>query len=235
MDSRRSVVIEEGHMARQPDRSGRRPILQRRQLEDLIFRKAPLRRFTQDSPILPDVWFEYGRDPDVKVDLLLTPVRDSSPGEVFKAVRRRLDAERKTAHWRDSHGGEPQSANLASLAYSQSTVAVRLWFDELVRVVIPLSAWQNEYDTATRQWIRLDPATTRTAKREPAEALVRLERGDGRPEPHDNAVWMIAVIGTIGQPERVKQILCATATDLGRERYFQGCGMVDVLRAIQSV
>jgi len=34
---------------------------------------------------------------------------------------------------------------------------------------------------------------------------------------------------------RVKQILCDTATDLGREPRFQGRGMVDVLRAIQSV
>ena len=39
----------------------------------------------------------------------------------------------------------------------------------------------------------------------------------------------------IGRPKRVKEILCATATDLGRERYFQGHGMLDVLRAIQSV
>ena len=39
----------------------------------------------------------------------------------------------------------------------------------------------------------------------------------------------------IGQPKRVKEILCSTATDLGRERYFQGHGMLDVLRAIQSV
>lgn len=39
----------------------------------------------------------------------------------------------------------------------------------------------------------------------------------------------------IGKPMRVKSILCKTATDLGREKYFQGCGMVDVLRAIQSV
>jgi subtilisin family serine protease len=38
-----------------------------------------------------------------------------------------------------------------------------------------------------------------------------------------------------GQPRRVKEILCNTATDLGRERYFQGAGMVDVLRALQSV
>jgi hypothetical protein len=34
---------------------------------------------------------------------------------------------------------------------------------------------------------------------------------------------------------RIKQILCSTATDLGRERYFQGAGMLDVLRALQSV
>jgi hypothetical protein len=39
----------------------------------------------------------------------------------------------------------------------------------------------------------------------------------------------------IGQPENVKKILCESATDLGRERYFQGYGMLDVLRAIQSV
>jgi hypothetical protein len=39
----------------------------------------------------------------------------------------------------------------------------------------------------------------------------------------------------LGRPDRVKQILCATATDLGRERSFQGHGLVDVLRAMQSV
>ncbi|WP_200302183.1 S8 family serine peptidase [Streptomyces adelaidensis] len=39
----------------------------------------------------------------------------------------------------------------------------------------------------------------------------------------------------LGRPERVKQILCATATDLARERDFQGQGLVDVLRAMQSV
>ena len=39
----------------------------------------------------------------------------------------------------------------------------------------------------------------------------------------------------IGRPERVKRILCDTATDLGRERYFQGAGMLDILRALQSI
>ncbi len=38
-----------------------------------------------------------------------------------------------------------------------------------------------------------------------------------------------------GRPDRVKAILCESATDLGRERYFQGHGLVDVLRALQSI
>lgn len=39
----------------------------------------------------------------------------------------------------------------------------------------------------------------------------------------------------IGRPEMIKEILCRTATDLGRERAFQGHGLVDALRAMQSV
>ncbi len=39
----------------------------------------------------------------------------------------------------------------------------------------------------------------------------------------------------IGDPRRVKKILCDSATDLGREKYFQGHGLVDVLRALQSI
>ena len=39
----------------------------------------------------------------------------------------------------------------------------------------------------------------------------------------------------IGQAERVKEIFVSTATDLRRDRYFQGSGLVDLMRAIQSV
>jgi serine protease AprX len=39
----------------------------------------------------------------------------------------------------------------------------------------------------------------------------------------------------IGQPEQIKQIFAGTATSLGREPYFQGGGLVDLMRAIQSV
>jgi subtilisin family serine protease len=39
----------------------------------------------------------------------------------------------------------------------------------------------------------------------------------------------------IGQPEKVKDIFIKSATDLNRDRYFQGSGLVDLMRAIQSV
>jgi hypothetical protein len=39
----------------------------------------------------------------------------------------------------------------------------------------------------------------------------------------------------IGFPEKVKEIFVNSATDLKRERYFQGAGLVDLMRAIQSV
>jgi subtilisin family serine protease len=39
----------------------------------------------------------------------------------------------------------------------------------------------------------------------------------------------------IGQPEQIKRIFTSTATDLGRVRDFQGAGLIDVMRAIQSV
>ena len=38
-----------------------------------------------------------------------------------------------------------------------------------------------------------------------------------------------------GRPAEVKRVLCESATDLGRERHYQGHGMLDILRAIQSV
>ena len=39
----------------------------------------------------------------------------------------------------------------------------------------------------------------------------------------------------IGNPERVKELFLSTASDLGRNSYFQGKGLVDLMRAIQSI
>lgn len=39
----------------------------------------------------------------------------------------------------------------------------------------------------------------------------------------------------IGRPEEVKRIFLGAAMSLGREKYFEGNGLVDLMRAIQSV
>jgi subtilisin family serine protease len=39
----------------------------------------------------------------------------------------------------------------------------------------------------------------------------------------------------IGRPQQVKDIFLSTSTDLRRDKYFQGAGLVDLMRAIQSV
>jgi serine protease AprX len=49
------------------------------------------------------------------------------------------------------------------------------------------------------------------------------------------AMLMARYSELIGQPRRIKTILCSSATDLGREKGFQGNGMLDVLRAFQSI
>ena len=49
------------------------------------------------------------------------------------------------------------------------------------------------------------------------------------------AILMARYSELIGQPRQIKEILCSTATDLGRDRMFQGAGMLDVLRALQKV
>jgi serine protease AprX len=49
------------------------------------------------------------------------------------------------------------------------------------------------------------------------------------------ALLMARHIELIGQPSRIKKILCGTATDLGRVPQYQGSGLLDILRALESV
>jgi subtilisin family serine protease len=39
----------------------------------------------------------------------------------------------------------------------------------------------------------------------------------------------------IGRPDEIKRIFLDSATSLGRERYFEGRGLLDLIRAIQSI
>jgi len=74
---------------------------------------------------------------------------------------------------------------------------------------------------------------------DPARVAVYVEdNGTSMAAPHVSGV-IAAFLSIrrefIGQPERVKRIFLESATSLGRERYFQGYGLVDLMRAIQSI
>jgi serine protease AprX len=169
--------------------------IERDELEELIYRYDGLTRFTQDSPVLPDVWFEFGKDPTGRLDLLLNPHFAASPGRVAQVIEKRLIAERKSKVASKFPCGDDRGPDIA---YNQSTVVVRLCFHELIRVVLPLTPWWNKYVWANEgrelQQFLSDKKTR--------QVLVRAIDGD-MSDPLMRAmdpqvIWMMRVIGTIG-------------------------------------
>jgi serine protease AprX len=101
------------------------------QLERWIYGVGQLRRFTQDSPVMPDVWIAYEAAPDEPRDLLLEPHERSDTAQLARAILQ--DAE------------TPDDQPEMDLAYNQSHVAVRLTFLQMLRGVLPLSSWWQHY------------------------------------------------------------------------------------------
>jgi len=127
-----------------------------------IFGTDQLRRYTQDSPVMPDVWLKFGKAPSRPVDLLLEPYAGATTAELAAAVDARL----------------PDARARMRLAYNQSHVAVELTFVQMLRCVLPLSSWwQNDV------WpdIPLPTSLPPSAERErvlTAGALIRERRED---------------------------------------------------------
>ena len=72
----------------------------------------------------------------------------------------------------------------------------------------------------------------------PGEPVYVEDSGTSMAAPHVSgaiAAFLSIRQEFVGQPEQVKDIFTRSATPLGRERYFEGHGLVDLMRAIQSV
>jgi hypothetical protein len=119
-------------------------------LVDLILLgPADDRRQLQDSPILGDVWLAYATDPAGIQDVLITPHKAATAAMVANAVAGRL---RRT---------RIDPAKRSHVAYLQGLVAARVYADELLRVIVPLTQWWVDHDIESRL-SALTPADLRT-------------------------------------------------------------------------
>jgi serine protease AprX len=122
-----------------------------------MFGSGRVRRFTQDSPVLPDVWLDYagvaGDEADLlqvrapqfpfpPVKLLLTPFRENAAGDVRTALVERLEKMKSRG---DIAGLFGRSGHSPRVAYNVTTVAATLHFEELVRVVLPMTDWWAQH------------------------------------------------------------------------------------------
>jgi subtilisin family serine protease len=112
-----------------------------KQIEEIFYgRSDEQRRWTQDFPVLPDVWIAFGAEPLRRHELLLTPHYQSSAPRLAEHLRRRIKAELRSEHWKSRHERDERPRILVN----ESVVLASLTFDELVRVALPLSWWWEQ-------------------------------------------------------------------------------------------
>ncbi|HJV30231.1 MAG TPA: S8 family serine peptidase [Gaiellaceae bacterium] len=165
-------------------------------LEELIFGTERFRRFTQDSPVMPDVWIAYGLNPDAKLDLLLTPHVEASAPELGHALRQRLGG-------REMRQDQPAEVRVA---YNESYVVAELDFDELVKVALPLTHWWRDHvwrtkaDLSDVEQLRA-PAVKKRVAAQLADAGPSGFGGDVSPD----LLWLMRVVGRIELERRGKR------------------------------
>jgi serine protease AprX len=90
------------------------------------------RRQLQDSPLLGDVWIAFGKRPDRRFDLLITPHMTQPAASIADAIEK----------------GVGRANKEANIAFLQGIVAAKLSFEEVLRVVVPMSKWWSD------KWMR---------------------------------------------------------------------------------
>jgi hypothetical protein len=134
----------------------------RAEIEELIYGKPEQqRRFTQDFPILPDVWIAYAElptkrqeaikqnktPPSERIELLLTPHTRSDAASLARALRRRWEDEwdnekGQIARYRAKHPPKDLDFNkMPRILFNEAVVFADFTFEELLRVAMPLTDW----------------------------------------------------------------------------------------------
>jgi serine protease AprX len=97
------------------------------------------RRQLQDSPVLGDVWIAFAEKPGKPLDLLITPYKECAAGPVAVEISDRIDA----------LGLPRNEKEEANVAYLQGLVAARVFFEEVVRIIVPMTQWWRDPEIKT--------------------------------------------------------------------------------------
>lgn len=116
--------------------------INRRFIDDIIFGKSKSNnRFTQDSPVYPDVWLDYFDHVKelntYRCDVILSPHRNTTASELVKLLFENLKAG-------DQSAGSNNGIAGWELASTGESVAVKLTFKELVTKILPLTQFSKK-------------------------------------------------------------------------------------------
>ena len=124
--------------------------LHRSLVEYILLGPTGDRRQLQDSPILADVWIAFADKPEEPQEVLITPDWKQTAHEVAKELDDRVDKYRREFPTKKEK--EP-----TNIAYLQKIIAARLYFDELLRVLVPVTYWWKAERNNQQMKIYLDP------------------------------------------------------------------------------
>src|ERR1044071_4478216 len=110
-------------------------------VEFVLLGPADDQRQLQDSPILGDVWVAYAEKPARPQDLLITPHMEETAGRVANSIADRFAAAGKPRERRE---------DAANVAYLQGIVAVKLFFEEVLRIIVPITLWWQQRKIAAK-------------------------------------------------------------------------------------
>jgi serine protease AprX len=109
----------------------------------ILLGPADDRRQLQDSPILGDLWIAFAQEADRSLDLLITPFKTETANTLAVAIDDRI---KRPAN---------DDANVACL---QGIVAAKLHFDEVLRVIVPMTEWWHDSRNQLELKTYLDPS-----------------------------------------------------------------------------
>src|ERR1051326_5895707 len=172
--------------------------MKRVEIEELIYgNPEQQRRFTQDFPILPDVWIQFAEAPNTRIELLLTPHSRSDAATLAQTLRQRLEEEKPLIEKYRKAYARPIPVDLNNpkmktpsprILFNEAVVFASFTFEEVIRVAMPLTDW---WSGTIARLARRDLDVTETS--------ARVQSGRKKSHPVDFRLMakMMIIIGAI--------------------------------------